>query len=29
VFHPGAGLDEIARYIREVAPRVRAARATA
>ena len=29
VFHPGAGLEEIARYIREVAPRVRAARATA
>ena len=28
VFHPGAGLEEIARYIREVTPRVRAARVT-
>ena len=29
VFHPGAALDEIAQYIRETAPRVRAARAAA
>jgi methylmalonyl-CoA mutase C-terminal domain/subunit len=29
VFHPGAGLEEIARYIRQVVPRVRAARTTA
>ena len=29
VFHPGAALEDIAQYIREVAPRVRAARATA
>lgn len=26
VFHPGAALDDIARYVREVTPRVRAAR---
>ena len=29
VFHPGAALDDIAQYIREAAPRVRAARAAA
>jgi methylmalonyl-CoA mutase C-terminal domain/subunit len=29
VFHPGASLDEIAQYIRDVTPSVRAARTTA
>jgi methylmalonyl-CoA mutase C-terminal domain/subunit len=29
VFHPGAALDEIARYIREITPRARAARSDA
>jgi methylmalonyl-CoA mutase C-terminal domain/subunit len=29
VFHPGASLEEIAQFIREVTPRIRAARATA
>jgi methylmalonyl-CoA mutase C-terminal domain/subunit len=29
VFHPGASLEEIAAFVREVTPRVRAARATA
>jgi methylmalonyl-CoA mutase C-terminal domain/subunit len=29
VFHPGAALEEIAQYIREAAPRVRAARTAA
>jgi methylmalonyl-CoA mutase C-terminal domain/subunit len=29
VFHPGAALEEIAAFVREVTPKVRAARATA